>query len=122
MICKNSMHSLSAINNAYRRPMMKEIDSEKIKICTVSDFIGEKFSEKYKEIFDKLIVNFEKKLKDEIGYQITEICNNRNMKKFRNDCKNIFLNFIYEPTPLAMSTEPLNQNDFNMIYDEFIYK
>lgn len=122
LTCKNSMQNLNAINNAYRCSIMNEIDSDKIKICTISDFIGEKFSEKYEEIFDKLIVNFEKKLKDEIGYQITEICNNKNMKKFRNDCKNIFLNFTYEPAPLAMPTEPLNQNDFNMIYDEFINK
>lgn len=120
--CKNTIQSQNYINKVCNYFKNKNYDMTNITICTISDFIGEKISEKYKEIFDKLILNFEKKLKDEIGYQITEICNNKNMKKFRNDCKNIFLNFTYEPAPLAMPTEPLNQNDFNMIYDEFINK
>lgn len=100
-----------------------------VRCVLFEDFIEELFGVEEKISFQDAMVDFKEQLHLAIGYQVTELCSQRNMQKLRERLDKEICDFDYESVKRnrfaeALEQDPnardLNNRNYNLIKEMFI--
>ena len=117
-LIKNNINGQNAIKK-FSEGIDKDIEVECITFEElISYFMGENESLKFREAMS----NFQEEIHKTIGYQITEILNEENLKKFIKKTENEILEFPYEYIKSQKTCNYIDSHEYDIIKKSYINK
>ena len=89
-----------------------------------ADFIRTVFGKEEMKKFNKAMLHFSEEMRDAIGYNVTQICNDKNLEDLRNQLRTDLLEFDYDKVKSSNDSsgtysEYINDNAYGVIKTEF---
>ena len=98
-----------------------------IELITYEEFIGRFFGKEEVENFNNFMVDYQKEMRQILGFQITELLNNETLEKLKKESTGLLINFDYQGLNDRVSNyddgsrpEKLNKENFQKLYDNYI--
>lgn len=129
---RNSSHSgdityvylLKQTTNSYDLLARSTLNSNGCSEYLFADFIRILFGKEEMKKFNKSMLHFSEEMRDAIGYNVTQICNDRNLEDLRDQLRIDLLEFDYDKVrndndATGTYTEYINDNAYGIIKAEF---
>lgn len=98
-----------------------------IGLITYEELIGRLFGKEEVENFNNFMVDYQKEMRQILGFQITELLNNETLEKLKKESTDLLINFDYQGLNNRVSNcddgsrpEKLNKENFQKLYDNYI--
>lgn len=98
-----------------------------IELITYEELIGRLFGKEEVENFNNFMVDYQKEMRQILGFQITELLNNETLEKLKKESSDLLINFDYQGLNDRVSNyddgfrpEKLNKENFQKLYDNYI--
>ncbi len=116
-LLKDSYYSRRTVNSFCER-IRQTADCENLKIMLFEDLICDVFGENELKEFREAMADFREEMHEAIGYNITELFNEQNLRKFRAETENELKLMDYDAVKLKQKNEITAKNPYyRELYD-----
>lgn len=98
-----------------------------LELLLYEEFIERFFGKEEVENFNNFMVDYQKEMRQILGFQITELLNNETLEKLKKESSDLLINFDYQGLNDRVSNyddgsrpEKLNKENFQKLYDNYI--
>lgn len=121
-----SLHNIQRVRNMNqsRKEHYPDID---IELILYEEFIERFIAKEEVENFKNFMEGYQKEMRQILGFQITELLNDKTLEKLKKESADLLINFDYQGLNDRVSnyydgsrSEKLNKENFGKLYDNFI--